>query len=102
MLYHVIISEDYRRKRFLAFLDPWKDPTGSGWQIIQALYALGTGGLFGTGVGYSRQKWSYLPQPDTDFIFAVIGEEAGFRYRTGAVVVLYLCMEGIQDCHGCA
>ncbi|HOA70443.1 MAG: putative lipid II flippase FtsW [Bacillota bacterium] len=88
VLYHVIISEDYRRKRFLAFLDPWKDPTGSGWQIIQALYALGTGGLFGTGVGYSRQKWSYLPQPDTDFIFAVIGEELGF-FGTALVLLLF-------------
>jgi cell division protein FtsW len=88
LLYYVIMSEDYRRQRFLAFLDPWKDPTGTGWQIIQALYALGTGGPFGTGVGYSRQKWSYLPQPDTDFIFAVIGEELGF-FGTGLVLLLF-------------
>ncbi len=87
LLYYVIMAEDYRRNRFLAFLDPWKDPIGFGWQIIQALYALGTGGPFGTGVGFSRQKWFYLPQPDTDFIFAVIGEELGFF---GTALVLFL------------
>jgi cell division protein FtsW len=91
LLYFAIMSEDYRRNRFLAFLDPWKDPTGSGWQIIQALYALGSGGPFGTGVGYSRQKWSYLPQPDTDFIFAVIGEELGF-FGTALVLLLFFTL----------
>lgn len=88
LFYYVIMSEDYRRDRFLAFLDPWKDPTGDGWQIIQSLYALGTGGPFGTGVGFSRQKWFYLPQPDTDFIFAVIGEELGF-FGTALVLLLF-------------
>ena len=60
LLYYVIMSEDYRRQRFPAFLDPWKDPTGTGWQIIQALYALGTGGPSAQGWAI-RQKWSYLP-----------------------------------------
>ena len=83
-----ILGEDYRRRRFLAFLDPWADPDGAGWQIIQALYALGTGGPFGTGIGYSRQKWFYLPEPDTDFIFAVLGEEMGF-FGTSLVVLLF-------------
>lgn len=87
VLYWAVMGEDYRRRRFLAFLDPWKDPSGSGWQIIQALYALGTGGPFGTGIGYSRQKWFYLPEPHTDFIFAVLGEELGFF---GASLVLLL------------
>jgi cell division protein FtsW len=83
-----ILGEDYRWRRFLAFLDPWADPDGAGWQIIQALYALGTGGPFGTGIGYSRQKWFYLPEPDTDFIFAVLGEEMGF-FGTSLVVLLF-------------
>jgi cell division protein FtsW len=86
-LYWAIFSEEYRRNRFLAFLNPWADPVGDGWQIIQSLYALGTGGLFGTGIGFSRQKWSYLPAPHTDFIFAVLGEEMGF---CGSLLVLLL------------
>jgi cell division protein FtsW len=83
-----IMGEEYRRKRLLAFLNPWDDPTGDGWNIIQALYALGTGGPFGTGIGYSRQKWSYLPAPHTDFIFAVLGEEMGF-VGTSLVLLLF-------------
>lgn len=88
VLIWAIFGEDYRRRRVLAFLNPWADPDGSGWQIIQALYALGTGGPFGTGIGYSRQKWFYLPEPDTDFIFAVLGEEMGF-FGTCLVVLLF-------------
>jgi cell division protein FtsW len=88
LLYWAIMSEEYRRKRFLAFLNPWEDPGGAGWQIIQALYALGTGGPFGTGIGYSRQKWFYLPEPHSDFIFAVLGEEMGF-FGTSLVVLLF-------------
>ncbi len=87
LLYWAVFAEEYRRKRLLAFLDPWADPEGAGWHIIQALYALGTGGLFGTGIGFSRQKWSYLPEPHTDFIFAVLGEEMGFF---GAFLVIAL------------
>jgi cell division protein FtsW len=83
-----VFAEEYRRRRFLAFLDPWADPDGAGWQIIQALYALGTGGPFGTGIGYSRQKWFYLPEPDTDFVFAVLGEEMGF-FGTFLVLILF-------------
>lgn len=86
-MYWAIMGEEYRRNRLLAFLDPWKDPSGIGWQIIQALYALGTGGPFGTGIGYSRQKYFYLPEPHTDFIFAVLGEEMGF---IGSSLVLLL------------
>lgn len=88
VLYWAVMGEEYRRRRFLAFLHPWDDPGGAGWQIIQALYALGTGGPFGTGIGYSRQKWFYLPEPHTDFIFAVLGEEMGF-FGTSLVVVLF-------------
>ncbi len=86
-LYWAVMAKEYRRNRYLAFLDPWKDPLGDGWQIIQSLYALGTGGAFGTGIGDSRQKWFYLPMPDSDFIFAVLGEEMGFL---GSFFVLLL------------
>jgi len=82
-----IYVEKYRLKRFLAFLDPWRDPQGSGFHIIQSLYALGSGGLFGVGLGQGKQKYLYLPEQHTDFIFAVIGEELGF---VGTCVVLGL------------
>ena len=82
-----IYASPYRRDRFLAFLHPWKDPQGTGYHIIQSLYALGSGGLFGLGLGQSRQKFGYLPAQHTDFIFAVIGEELGF---IGAAAVLML------------
>ncbi|MDI6893127.1 MAG: putative lipid II flippase FtsW [Bacillota bacterium] len=82
-----IFAEEYRRRRFLAFLDPWADPQGSGFHIIQALYALGCGRLFGVGLGQSRQKLWYLPEEHTDFIFAIIGEELGL---VGAAVVVGL------------
>jgi len=88
VLYWAVMGSEYRKIRFLAFLHPWDDPGGTGWQIIQALYALGTGGPFGTGIGYSRQKWFYLPEPHTDFIFAVLGEEMGF-FGTSLVVLLF-------------
>jgi cell division protein FtsW len=83
----LIISAPYRIKRITSFLDPWSDPLGSGFQIIQSLYALGPGGLLGLGLGQSRQKFGYLPEPQTDFIFAIISEELGF---IGAVFVLIL------------
>ncbi len=81
------IKQDYRVQRLFSFLDPWAEPTGSGYQIIQSLYALGPGYIFGSGLGRSRQKLFYLPEPHNDFIFAVIGEELGFL---GAVSVLLL------------
>lgn len=74
----IIFSEDYRLSRFTVLLDPWSDPYGSGYQLIQSLIALGNGGLFGTGFGKGIQKFFYLPYPHSDFIFAVIGEELGF------------------------
>ncbi|MBI4241909.1 MAG: putative lipid II flippase FtsW [Candidatus Rokubacteria bacterium] len=72
-----IATAPYRWKRIVAFLDPWADPRGSGFQIIQSYLALGSGGWLGRGLGESRQKLFYLPEPHTDFIFAVIGEELG-------------------------
>lgn len=74
----LIISAPYRIKRITSFLDPWEDPLGNGFQIIQSLYAIGPGGLMGIGLGKSLQKYFYLPEPQTDFIFAIIGEETGF------------------------
>ena len=74
----LIIIAPYRLKRILSFLNPWTDPLGSGFQIIQSLYAIGPGGLFGYGFLNSRQKHFYLPEPQTDFIFSIISEEFGF------------------------
>lgn len=73
----LIWLEPYRLRRLLVFLDPEHDPGGAGYQIRQALIALGSGGVFGLGLGHSRQKFSYLPEPMTDSIFAVLGEEFG-------------------------
>ncbi len=81
-----IVLEPYRLSRLLAFLDPWADPRGTGFHIIQSLYALGSGGLFGAGLGQSHQKWFYLPEQHTDFIFAILGEELGFL--GGALVII--------------
>ena len=74
----LIIIAPYRLKRIVSFLNPWSDPLGSGYQIIQSLYAIGPGGLLGLGFGNSIQKQFYLPEPQTDFIFAIISEEFGF------------------------
>lgn len=74
----LILLAPYRLERILSFLNPWSDPLGSGFQIIQSLYAIGPGGLFGYGFLNSRQKHFYLPEPQTDFIFSIISEEFGF------------------------
>ncbi|TKC18574.1 stage V sporulation protein E [Robertmurraya kyonggiensis] len=74
----LVVSAPYRIQRITSFLDPWSDAQGSGFQIIQSLYAIGPGGLFGLGLGQSRQKFFYLPEPQTDFIFAILAEELGF------------------------
>ncbi len=72
-----IVAEDYRRQRFLAFVDPWASPEGGGYQLVQALLAIGSGGPFGVGLGHSVQKIAFLPEAHTDMIFAVIVEELG-------------------------
>lgn len=77
----------YIVRRFVTFTDPWQDATGDGWQVIQSLYAIGSGGLFGTGLGDSKQKYLYLSEPHNDFIFAVLAEELGF---VGCVLVFVL------------
>jgi cell division protein FtsW len=81
----ILIQEPYRVKRLLAFLDPWADPLGAGFQIIQSLIAVSTGGVFGKGFMEGVQKLFYLPEPYTDFIYAVIAEETGLL---GALVIL--------------
>jgi cell division protein FtsW len=86
-IYILIMGTAYRRQRVLTFLDPWRDPLGAGFQIIQSLIAVGTGGLWGKGLMNGAQKLFYLPEPHTDFIYAVIAEELGL---VGATAVL-LC-----------
>lgn len=83
----LIIAAPYRLQRVVTFLDPWKDATGDGWQVIQSLYAIGSGGLFGVGLGDSKQKYLYIPEPHNDFIFSILGEELGF---IGCAIVLIL------------
>ena len=82
-----VALKPYRWRRMLAFVNPWDDPQGSGFQIIQSFLALGSGGLTGRGLGGSKQKLFYLPEPYTDFIFAIVGEELGL---IGAVCVIAL------------
>lgn len=74
----LVIIAPYRMERIVSFINPWSDPLGSGFQIIQSLYAIGPGGLLGLGLGNSVQKHFYLPEPQTDFIFSIISEEFGF------------------------
>lgn len=78
LVYFLMINAAYRIKRLISFLDPWQYPAAEGYQIIHSLMAFGTGGLWGAGIGKGYQKLFYLPEPHTDFIFAVIGEELGF------------------------
>ena len=85
-LYVILMQADYRRRRLLTFMDPWADPLGDGFQIIQSLIAVGTGGVFGKGLMSGVQKLFYLPEPHTDFIFAVISEETGLLGATTVVV----------------
>lgn len=85
MVVVLIIIEPYRFDRLIAFINPWANPKEEGYQLIQSLYSLGTGGLFGVGLFNSRQKFLFLPFAESDFIFAIIGEELGF---VGAVLVI--------------
>ncbi len=91
----LLLSDEYSISRLTSFLDPFKDPTGDGWQVIQSLYAIGSGGLFGKGLGKSVQKALYIPEPHNDFIFAVICEELGF---VGALFVLALFFFLVMRC----
>ncbi|MFH1888600.1 MAG: putative lipid II flippase FtsW [Candidatus Omnitrophota bacterium] len=92
-LYILIFSVPYRRARIMSFLNPWVDPKGSGFQIIQSQVALGSGGIFGSGLGHSRQKLFYLPAAHTDFIFSIIGEELGLLGTVGVVILLIIFIQ---------
>lgn len=97
VIYMLIHSASYRVKRITAFLDPWQDPSGSGYQLVQSLLAIGRGGVTGVGIGDSKQKLFFLPEAHTDFIFSLIGEELGL---IGALAVLglfiYLFIKGFK------
>ena len=86
-----LIMEPYRLKRVTCFLDPWKEPEGCGFQLVQSFIALGSGGIIGVGLGGSKQKLSYLPESHTDFIFSIIGEELGF-IGVSFVIALFLLL----------
>lgn len=90
-VYFLIFKVDYRLERILAFLNPWDDPYNTGYQITHSLKAFGSGGIFGKGIGLGMQKMHYLPEPHTDFIFSIIGEELGLLGVT-AVLSLYLIL----------
>lgn len=92
-LYILIFSFPYRRMRIMAFLNPWLDPKGSGFQIIQSQIALGSGGIFGIGLGHSKQKLFYLPAAHTDFIFSIIGEELGLLGTIGVIILFIIFIQ---------
>ena len=97
-----IFFNSYQQSRVMSFINPWKDPQGSGYQLIQSLYAIGSGGLFGEGYGLSMQKLQYLPYRSTDFIFAVFAEEFGFfgtiLILSFLLVVAYLTLKISLNC----
>ncbi len=103
VLYVLIFHVSYRYKRLLAFLDPYADPLGKGFQIIQSTIAVGTGGIDGVGLMEGKQKLFFLPEPHTDFIFAVIGEELGL-VGTVAVLALFgvILWRGLRAAAGCS
>ncbi|MDP8298995.1 MAG: putative lipid II flippase FtsW [Candidatus Tantalella remota] len=86
-----VICAPYRMRRILTFFDPWKDPRGAGFQLIQSFIALGSGGIIGVGLGASKHKLFFLPESHTDFIFSIIGEELGFL-GTAAVLLVFAIM----------
>ena len=96
-LYVVMMSASYRSDRIWSFINPWKDPLGTGFQIIQSLIAIGTGGVFGKGLMAGVQKLFYLPEPHTDFIYSVIAEETGL---VGSLLILacfgIICWRGLR------
>lgn len=89
-LFQIAVSANYRVARLRTFLDPWGDPLNSGFQIIQSLVAFGCGGMWGVGIGKGIQKLFYLPQPHTDFIFSVVGEELGLVGVATLIILFYL------------
>ena len=97
----ISLTSAYRLKRLLAFINPWGDPRGIGFHIIQSLIAVGSGGIFGLGLGGSKQKFFYLPQNYTDFIFAIFCEEVGFIGAVGVILLFFLFVaRGIRTVRG--
>jgi cell division protein FtsW len=103
-----VLSEDYRIDRIIAFLDPWKDPLGNGYQSVQSFMAFGLGGIPGSGLGNSTQKLLFLPEAHTDFIFSIIGEELGFLGVLSIITAFgFLMIRGLRvalkapDLFGC-
>ncbi len=93
----LIIAEPYRLSRLMAFIDPWKSPLGEGFQLIQSLYSLGSGGFFGLGLFNSRQKYLFLPFSESDFIFSIIGEELGlFGCLTVIAAYVFLIYRAVR------
>jgi cell division protein FtsW len=90
---YLAFDADYRASRIDSFLNPYADPSGDGYQVIQSYYALGNGGIFGVGLGASRARWFYLPNAHTDFIFAIIGEETGLIGGM-TVIALFIALAG--------
>jgi cell division protein FtsW len=97
VVYHLVLGTPYRRERIMSFLHPWEDPLGSGYQLIQSMISVGSGGLMGRGLGLGVQKLGFLPDAPSDFIFALVSEELGF-IGAGAVVLLFLLIvwEGLR------
>ena len=93
----LVVIEPYRMKRLLAFLNPWESPLEEGYQLIQSYYALGSGGLFGVGLGNSRQKYLFLPFAESDFILSVIGEETGlFGVLAIGLIYIFIAYRGVK------
>ncbi|MGP0629054.1 putative lipid II flippase FtsW [Nitrospina sp. 32_T5] len=91
-LISAVLSAEYRKRRLLSFLDPWADPSDTGFQAVQSFLAFGRGGIWGLGLGDSRQKLFYLPEAHTDFIFSVVGEELGFIGTMGILALFMLVL----------
>ena len=97
LVYRLVLGAPYRMERLMVFLDPWKDPQGAGYQLIQSKIATGSGGLFGLGLGCGVQKSLFLPGAANDFIFSVIAEEVGFLGATALVLAMvWLVWEGLR------
>jgi cell division protein FtsW len=101
-IHKMLFEVSYRKDRLTAFLDPWKDPSGTGYHIIQSWIALGSGGLTGLGIGSSKQKLFFLPESNSDFIFTILGEEFGFL-GVMAIIILFLLLiwQGLKIVHAC-
>ncbi len=101
-IWALISTSGYRSKRILAFLDPFSDPKGFSYHISQVLIALGSGGLFGLGLGHSRQKFEYIPEVSTDSIFGIIGEELGFAGSIFLIgLFVFLILRGLKIAQNC-